>query len=54
MDKEELLNELEYLNNVIASMDEHNGDLSFICWQRSQVEEELAELEKKENESKAN
>lgn len=43
--KEELLQELEYFNQVIANMDEHDGDLSFVCYQRNELEKELEELE---------
>lgn len=47
MNKEELIKELEYLNEVIKDMKPNDSDMSFYCYQRNCVEEKLKEI--KEN-----
>lgn len=48
MEKEKLLKELEYINNVIKKLRPNDGDASFYYWQRDELEKKLKEC--KENE----
>lgn len=50
MKKEELKKELEYLNEVIKDMRPNDSDMSFYCYQRNCVEEQLKEIEKSDKE----
>ena len=49
MNKEELLKELEYLNNVIKGLRPNDSDASFYYFQRNAIEEQLKELEGESN-----
>lgn len=46
MNKEELLKELEYINEVIKDMRPNDSDKSFYCYQRDLIEEKIKEIEK--------
>ncbi|MBQ6628541.1 MAG: hypothetical protein IJI98_11060 [Methanosphaera sp.] len=46
MEKEELLRQLEYIKSVLEDLKQNDGERSFYCYQKNQIEEELKELEK--------
>lgn len=46
MNKEELLKELEYINEVIKDMRPNDSDKTFYCYQRDCIEEKIKEIEK--------
>ena len=54
MEKEKLLNLLEYINDVIKDLKPNDGDASFYYWQRDEIERKLKECEEndRKNESK--
>lgn len=54
MEKEKLLKELEYINDVIKDLRPNDGDSSFYYWQKSELEREIKECEEndRKNESK--
>ena len=45
MEKEKLLRELEYVNDVIKSLRPNDGDTSFYYWQKWELEKEIKECE---------
>lgn len=49
MNKEELLKELEYINNVIKGLRPNDSDASFYYFQRDAIENKLKELEGEDN-----
>lgn len=49
MNKEKLLKELEYINEVIKDMRPNDSDKSFYCYQRDRVENKLKEIEEGES-----
>ena len=40
----ELEKQLEYVKSVIADLKPNDGEKSFLCWQRDEIERELEEL----------
>ena len=49
MNKEELLKELEYIDNVIKGLRPNDSDASFYYYQRDAVEKQLKEMESDED-----
>lgn len=42
--KEELEKELEYIKSVLEHMSQYDGERSFYCYQKYEIEKELEEL----------
>lgn len=51
MEKEKLLRELEYVNDVIKSLRPNDGDRSFYYYQRDEIERKLKECEENDREN---
>lgn len=51
MEKEKLLKELEYVNDVIKGLSKNDGDRSFYYWQRDEIERNLKECEENDREN---
>lgn len=49
MNKEELLKELEYINNVIKGLRPNDSDASFYYYQRDAIEKKLKEIEESDS-----
>lgn len=45
MEKEKLLKELEYVNDILKDLDNNDEDRSFYCFQRYEIEKKLKECE---------
>ena len=45
MEKEKLLKELEYVNDILKDLDKNDGDRSFYSFQKSELEREIKECE---------
>ena len=45
MEKEELLRQLEYINSELKDLKPNDGERSFLCYQKNEIEKELEMIE---------